>query len=120
MHIYLLSVMYTEKSAVSAELASDSKDILAKSAVNAAGMEEKARLGAHTYIRLGQARDGGGSEHGAGMSWSEKTPTSEAEVGDGERARTSAHTATKGWRRWWRSGPGPSNPSIGARESSRS
>jgi len=45
MHIYLLSVMYTEKSAVSAELASDSKDILAKSTVSAAGMEEKARLG---------------------------------------------------------------------------
>ena len=37
--------MYTEKSAVSAELASDSKDILAKSTVSAAGMEEKARLG---------------------------------------------------------------------------
>ena len=36
MHIYLLSVMYTEKSAVSVELASDSKDILAKSAVSAA------------------------------------------------------------------------------------
>jgi len=41
--------MYTEKSAVSAELASDSKDILAKSAVSAAGMEEKARLGG-TYL----------------------------------------------------------------------
>ena len=49
MHIYLLSVMYTKKSAVSVELASDSKDILAKSAVNAAGMEEKARLGG-TYL----------------------------------------------------------------------
>ena len=57
MHIYLLSVMYTEKSTVSAELASDSKDILAKSAVSAAGMEEKARLGAHAYRRPGQARD---------------------------------------------------------------
>ena len=45
MHIYLLSVMYSEKSAVSVELASDSKDILAKSAVSAAGMEEKARFG---------------------------------------------------------------------------
>jgi len=37
--------MYSEKSAVSVELASDSKDILAKSAVNAAGMEEKVGLG---------------------------------------------------------------------------
>ena len=45
MHIYLLSVMYTEKSTVSAELASDSKDISAKSAVSVAGMEEKVRLG---------------------------------------------------------------------------
>ena len=51
MHIYLLSVMYTKKSAVSVELASDSKDILAKSAVNAAGMEEKARLGG-AYCRV--------------------------------------------------------------------
>jgi len=83
-------------------------------------MEEKARLGAHTYRRPGQARDGGGSKHGAGMLRSEKTPTSEAEVGDGERARTPAHTATKGWWRWWRSGPGPSNPSVGGGESSRS
>ena len=107
MHIYLLSVMYTEKSTVSAELASDSKDILVKLAVSVAGMEEKVRLGAHTYRRPGQARDGGGSEHGAGMSRSEKTSTSEAEVRDGERARTPAHTATKGWRRWRRSGPGP-------------
>ena len=49
MHIYLLSVMYTEKSAVSAVLASDSKDIFAKSAISAAGMEEKARLGG-TYL----------------------------------------------------------------------
>ena len=120
MHIYLLSVMYTEKSAVSAELASDSKDILAKSAVNAVGMEEKARLGAHTYRRSGQARDGGGSEHGTGMSRLEKTPTSEAEVGDGERAWTPVHMATKGWRWWWRSGSGPSNPSIGGQESSMS
>ena len=98
MHIYLLSVMYSEKSAVSVELASDSKDILAKSVVSATGMEEKARLGAHTYRRPGQARDGGGSEHGARMLRSEKTPTLEAEVGDGEHARTPMHTATKGWR----------------------
>ena len=37
--------MYNEKSTVSAELASDSKDILVKLAVSVAGMEEKARLG---------------------------------------------------------------------------
>ena len=57
MHIYLLSVMYTEKSAVSAELASDSKDILAKSAVSAAGMEEKARLGG-AYLQKTWPRKG--------------------------------------------------------------
>ena len=37
--------MYTKKLAVSAVLASDSKDIFAKSVVSAAGMEEKVRLG---------------------------------------------------------------------------
>ena len=49
MHIYLLSVMYNEKSTVSAELASDSKDILVKLAVSVAGMEEERLGGAYLH-----------------------------------------------------------------------
>jgi len=41
--------MYTKKSAVSAELASDSKNILAKSAVSVAGMEEERLGGAYLH-----------------------------------------------------------------------
>ena len=59
MHIYLLSVMYTEKSAVSVELASDSKDILAKSAVSAAPrgripIEDLAKQGMAAAATTGQ------------------------------------------------------------------